>query len=184
MNKKVITVCKGYGIVRYGMTLPIGAVYGTTKTEKIPWVCVDPNFYPDGKSIDILIYDNRKERRIREKLSKVTVGSDEYWKLTARLDVVISAQRWKRVRIDCGEIYNVLIPFLEKNNLFGQEMTYGIKYKGTYQSSAPHGKKHKMTCLKQANKEHLARYDMPGVTVGRTGGVYTKGKFHSAKVTI
>ncbi len=49
-----------YGIKMHGKEIPVNAIYG--QRDGIPWVCTDLNFYPDGKSIDVFLYDKKKER--------------------------------------------------------------------------------------------------------------------------
>ena len=138
------------GMVRYGMEIPMGAIYGTLtvqndktqpKTE-IPWVCIDLNFYPDGKSIDVLVYN-------------------------AKL------HRWVEQCRSYGKIYSTLVKYMEQNNLLGTQTKYALRYAGTFQKSSPTGKKQKGTALKEANKMHWKRGDKPGVRLGYNGAPYT-----------
>ncbi|RKJ49344.1 hypothetical protein D7Y05_09380 [bacterium 1XD42-54] len=65
-GKCIVNQVKGYGSMRFGMEMPKNAVYGTYRG--VPWMCIDLNFYPDGKSIDVLVYRRKSERWRRERL--------------------------------------------------------------------------------------------------------------------
>ena len=149
-RKTVVNHARRPGMIRYGMEIPMGAVYGTLtiqndKTQpkvELPWVCIDPNFYPDGRSIDILVYNARLEK-------------------------------WIMKCYSCGKIYSVLVKYMEENNLVGTQPKYALRYNGTFQKYSPTGKKQKGTALKEANKIHWKRGDKPGVRLGYNGAPYT-----------
>lgn len=60
-GKCLVKRYEGHGFIRNGIEMPHNAVYGTTP-DGIKWMCVDLNLYPDGKSIDVLIYNKRVDR--------------------------------------------------------------------------------------------------------------------------
>lgn len=125
-EKCIVNHSKRYGSMRFGMELPVNAVYGTYKG--IPWMCVDLNFYRDGKSIDVLFYHRK-------------------------------AEKWKRERLDCGAVYQILTKYMEEHDLVGAEVRYAYRLNGSFQASCPTGKKQKATSLKAANNRHWERGD-------------------------
>lgn len=89
-------------------------------------------------------------------------------------------KRWLRKPISSGYIYEIAVDYIVAHNLWGIECKRALRVSHTFQSCSPTGKKEKMTCLKQVNKQHWNRGNKPGVVLGYNGSPYTRGNFMDA----
>lgn len=112
-----------------GWNLPINSAYGTFTGYKNMVQYVVP-VYPQTIKETLIIY----------------VWSGIKW-------IRASYERYKK-------LYHFVVQKISECNLIGTHTkTLVIKWRDTFQSSAPYGKPHKITALKEVNKQHLARGD-------------------------
>lgn len=73
-NRNFVKQALQYGVYKYGLEVPVNAVYG--QRSGVAWVCSDLNFYPDGKSIDVFLYDSKKSRWTETRLDCGLIYND------------------------------------------------------------------------------------------------------------